>query len=135
MTNETLAQLHFDKRQLYLKYQGHMVEVQISHSGNSDPQVPIREDDKSDSGDTFDEFTYEDEDLNGMERYHTEELVVEEVGLYDNPWADVESPAIYLTIVEGTLIQQEKPLKSSINEYLEEFIQVEGLNERQQKRA
>ncbi|CAG8821404.1 5383_t:CDS:1, partial [Gigaspora margarita] len=46
---------------------------------------------ESDSGNTFDEFTYEEEMLDEIEGYHTEESAVKDIGLYDNPWTDVES--------------------------------------------
>ncbi|CAG8770579.1 35624_t:CDS:2 [Gigaspora margarita] len=40
----------------------------------------------SDSSDTFNEFTYEEEVLDKIEGYYTEELAAKEIGLYDNLW-------------------------------------------------
>ncbi|CAG8793864.1 27979_t:CDS:1, partial [Gigaspora margarita] len=54
----------------------------------------------SDSGDTFNEFTYKKEMLDEIEGYYTEELATEEIRLYNNPWSDIESSAIYLTIIK-----------------------------------
>ncbi|CAG8449964.1 9700_t:CDS:2 [Scutellospora calospora] len=58
------------------------------------------------SGDTFDEFTYEDEDLNKAEEYYTLELSEEDFNIYDNLWKDEVSSAIYLTIVEELPTQE-----------------------------
>ncbi|CAG8703165.1 12387_t:CDS:2 [Cetraspora pellucida] len=79
-------------------------------------------DDKSKSGETFNKFNYEDKELLETEGYHTEESLIEEGELYDNPWADAESPAIYLTVVEDTPTQDAGPPKS-----WEFFCQEKGL--------
>ncbi|CAG8604000.1 39447_t:CDS:2, partial [Gigaspora margarita] len=56
----------------------------------------------SDSGDTFDEFTYEEKMLDEIEGYHTEESATEEI-------ADIESPAIYFTAIDEPPNQTKEP--------------------------
>ncbi|CAG8815309.1 11079_t:CDS:1, partial [Gigaspora margarita] len=79
------------------------VEVPISNTSNNDLRAPELEhmDMESDSSNTFYKFIYEEEVLNEIEEYHTKESVAKEIGLYDNPWADIESPAIYLTAINN----------------------------------
>ncbi|CAG8457790.1 42766_t:CDS:2 [Gigaspora margarita] len=89
----------------------------------------------SDSSDTFNEFTYEEEVLDEIEGYHTEESATEEIGLYDNPWADIESPGIYLTAIDKPPNQTEEPPKRTSNEYLDEIIQDKDLDEIQNEQA
>ncbi|CAG8616526.1 8943_t:CDS:2 [Cetraspora pellucida] len=47
--------------------------------------------------------------------------------------ADAKSPAIYLTVIEVTLIQDSGPSKCGINEYLKEFAQIKELDNQQQE--
>ncbi|CAG8681366.1 6481_t:CDS:2, partial [Cetraspora pellucida] len=81
-------------------------EVLIFHSSNGDLQDPTRGDNRSESRETFDEFIYEDEDLNETEGYYMKESVLEE--------ADVKSPAIYLTAVEDMPTQKSEPSRCNI---------------------
>ncbi|CAG8506505.1 17831_t:CDS:2 [Gigaspora margarita] len=57
----------------------------------------------------------------------------EEIGLYDNPWTDIESSTIYFTAIDKPPNQTEAPPKHTINEYLEEFIQDKNLDELQKE--
>ncbi|CAG8653669.1 12171_t:CDS:2 [Gigaspora margarita] len=70
----------------------------------------------SDSSDTFDKFIYEEEMLDEIEDYYTEESTTEEIGLYNNLWADIKSPAIYFTAIDKPLNQTGELPKHTINE-------------------
>ncbi|CAG8515383.1 7216_t:CDS:2 [Gigaspora rosea] len=89
----------------------------------------------SDRGDTFDEFTYEEEMLDEIKSYHTEESATEEMRLYDNPRADIESPTIYLTVIEESLTQIQESPGRTIDEYFDELIQETDLNETEREQA
>src|SRR5260363_163280 len=73
--------------------------------------------------------------LDEIEGYHTEESAIEEIGLYDNPWTGIESPAIYLTIMDEPLTQAEELPKCTIDEYFDEFIQETDLDEIEKEQA
>ncbi|CAG8616521.1 23634_t:CDS:2, partial [Gigaspora margarita] len=71
---------------LILRHQGRTIEVPISHTGKGSLKQGKRDDEwDNESGDTFDEFTYEDEELNEAEGYYTPESAEEDLDLYDNP--------------------------------------------------
>ncbi|CAG8522358.1 5962_t:CDS:2, partial [Scutellospora calospora] len=81
------ARIHFDEQKLILKYQGRTIEVPISYTGNEALNQHNKENNWDvESGDTFDEFTYEDEDLDEAEGYYTLESSEEEPDIYENPW-------------------------------------------------
>ncbi|CAG8815657.1 4893_t:CDS:2, partial [Gigaspora margarita] len=52
------------------------------------------------SQDTFDEFIYESEELDEKKGYLSIEVSEDELNLYDNPWKNEISLAIYLILVE-----------------------------------
>ncbi|CAG8718315.1 12787_t:CDS:2, partial [Cetraspora pellucida] len=60
----------------------------------------------SDEDDFFN--TYEDEEIEKVESYHTDRTSSKEEKLYTNPWAGVYSPAIYLTSIEEVPTQDEE---------------------------
>ncbi|CAG8658231.1 18308_t:CDS:2 [Gigaspora margarita] len=84
---KTQALGRITNQHLYLRYQGRTVEVPISNTSNNDLRAlgPEHVNVESDSSNTFGEFTYEEEMLDKIEEYHTEESATEEIGLYDNP--------------------------------------------------
>lgn len=92
------ARIHFDEQKLYLKYQGQSAEVPISHNDATFLQTPEGTDVSDEDPDTCDEFEYESEELEEKEGYYTEERSDEE--LYENPWENMQSPAIYMTTLE-----------------------------------
>ncbi|CAG8632922.1 1559_t:CDS:2, partial [Cetraspora pellucida] len=99
--------------QLILKYQDKTIEVPTSYTGNE----PLKQEKKGDewnveSGDTFDEFTYEKEELNEAEGYCTVES------------SDDELPT-----------QEREELALTKEERLDKLVQNELLTEKRKKRS
>ncbi|CAG8737842.1 24157_t:CDS:2, partial [Cetraspora pellucida] len=90
----TRARLHVDESKLYVHYQDQVAEVPMSYDGEC---PPVEATENEENG-TFDEFEYEDEMLNEAEGYFTSEVSDNE--LFDNPWKDHHSPAVYLSHME-----------------------------------
>ncbi|CAG8765061.1 22427_t:CDS:2, partial [Cetraspora pellucida] len=115
---------------------GRTIEVPISHTGTESLKEPQKDDWEKGSGDTFDEFTYEDEELDEIDGYYTVESSDDEIDLYSNPWKDEVSPTIYLTIVKEVPIQKNKEeTKPTLKEQLEKFVQTDTLNSREKEEA
>ncbi|CAG8728287.1 10834_t:CDS:1, partial [Dentiscutata heterogama] len=106
------------------KDQGRTIKVPIFNTSNDNLKPPRSKfvDMRSNSDDTFAKFIYKDKVLNEIKEYNTKELATEEVGLYNNPWVETESSAIYLTTIEKTLTQNKKPPEQTINKLLKEFV-------------
>ncbi|CAG8627102.1 13990_t:CDS:2 [Acaulospora morrowiae] len=83
---------------LYLKYQDQSTEIPISHNDMTFLQTPEEMDKSNEDPNTCDEFEYESEELEKKEEYYMEEWSDGE--LYENPWENMQSPAIYMTTLE-----------------------------------
>ncbi|CAG8789562.1 1_t:CDS:1, partial [Cetraspora pellucida] len=119
---------------LFLKYKGKTVEVPISNNGKTRLEK-LEEKDlwDSDSGDMFDELTYEDEELNKAEGYYMEKVLDKEDELYNNLWKDETSPAIYLTNIDELITEVQD--ESTVIEQLEKFVQTDSLDEKEKRKA
>ncbi|CAG8720850.1 18446_t:CDS:2, partial [Acaulospora morrowiae] len=86
------------KRRIEHSNDGEAIEVLISHHGTESLLEP-ESDQESVETDLFDEFEYEKEKVDERDGYYTGNVFSDEE-LYENPWEEMESPAIYLTNVE-----------------------------------
>ncbi|CAG8752645.1 15637_t:CDS:2, partial [Gigaspora rosea] len=100
------ARIYFDEQKLILKHQGQTIEVPISHTG-MDILTQEQEEWDRESKDTFDEFTYENKELDEKEGYCILESE-EELDIYDNPWVNEVSHAIYQMLVEEVPTRKEE---------------------------
>ncbi|CAG8612773.1 1322_t:CDS:2, partial [Acaulospora morrowiae] len=74
------------------------IEMLIFHHG-TESLLESESDQESAETDLFDEFEYEEEKVDKRDGYYTSDVLSDEE-LYENPWKEMESPAIYLTNVE-----------------------------------
>ncbi|CAG8639267.1 5147_t:CDS:2 [Cetraspora pellucida] len=86
------------------EHQGQTIEVPISYTGTKSLREPRKDNWEKGSSNMFDEFTYEDEQLDEIDKYYTVESSDDEIDLYSNLWKDEISLAIYLTLVEEVTI-------------------------------
>ncbi|CAG8642053.1 8962_t:CDS:1, partial [Gigaspora rosea] len=118
---------------LILKHQGCMFEVPISHTG----MVKLAQDQEEwnrESRDTYDEFTYESEELDEKEGYCTLKSE-EKLDIYDNPWVTEVSPVIYLILVEEVPTSKGEIAKPTQVEQLKEFAKAETLGKEEKREA
>ncbi|CAG8599198.1 13129_t:CDS:2, partial [Acaulospora morrowiae] len=116
------ARIHFDEKKLYLQYAGEAIEVPISHHGTESLLEP-ESDQESAETDLFDEFEYEEEKVDERGGYYTGDVLSDEE-LYENPWEEMESLAIYLTNVEEVpTLEGEKEPELTTKERIESLIE------------
>ncbi|CAG8612631.1 16882_t:CDS:2 [Cetraspora pellucida] len=96
---------------------------------------PRKDDWEKGSGDTFDEFTYKEEELDEIDGYYTVESLDDELDLYDNLWKDEVSPAIYLTLVEKVPDMKKEETELTLTEWLEKFAQADILSKEEKENA
>ncbi|CAG8477032.1 14384_t:CDS:2, partial [Cetraspora pellucida] len=110
-------------------HKGRTVEIPILNDEKKRLEEPREEDTwSSDSGDTFDELTYDEEELNEAEVYYSKKMPGDENKLYYNPWKNEASLTIYLTNVDE-IPTEENESELAVSARLEKFTQVETLNE------
>ncbi|CAG8502633.1 17012_t:CDS:2 [Cetraspora pellucida] len=86
--------------------------------------------------DTFDEFTYKDEELDKIDRYYIIKSSNNKIDLHNNPWKDKVSLAIYSTLVEKVPTQkEEEKTEPTMIKQLKKFVQTNTLNKKEKEKA
>ncbi|CAG8508679.1 4963_t:CDS:2 [Cetraspora pellucida] len=101
--------LHADERKLY---------VQCQESDDSDP---------------FDDFEFDDEDLDEVAGFLTDQC--SELELYNNLWLDHESPTVYMSGVEGVPVEKTEREEESVIDKLKKNLDNEALTNDQKNHA
>ncbi|CAG8657620.1 2126_t:CDS:2, partial [Cetraspora pellucida] len=127
---QTGARLHADERKLYMQRQGKFVEIPMFYEGEIPPaplavKMEYEELKEPDDSDPFDDFEFDDEDLDEAEGFLTDQC--SELELYDNPWLDHESPAVYLSGVEGVPVEETEREEESVIDKLKKNLDDEAL--------
>ncbi|CAG8658826.1 13685_t:CDS:2, partial [Acaulospora morrowiae] len=80
-------------------------------------------DQESTETDLFNEFEYKEEKIDERDGYYTDDMLLDKE-LYENPWEEMKSPAIYLTNVEEVpTLEEEKEPELTMKERIESLIE------------
>ncbi|CAG8563377.1 16663_t:CDS:2 [Acaulospora morrowiae] len=99
------ARIHFDKRRIFLNYQGNELEIPISHykiKGLARPDESEAGEYKS--GDTFNESEYKSKEVEEEEKYYIGEQSEGKEVMRE----EIPSPAVYLTTLEEVLTPEDE---------------------------